>query len=221
MPTDPANKPIKNRVDNDGLVIRKKSQIALLAFTCAVFFTFTILLAHLTTKDLNLLSDTLSRYALDEHGYILVLGFYAIGLTQLLLALLLFSGSKNTGFGSSCLVLSGLGVIVVALFPTQLPPATIIERLPHITGAVMQFLFFPLAALALSSKMTACPRKTYTRLTGRITGILFIIILVLFVSPTMKDFGYFGFIEKADILIINFWLIFISFTLYKTKTDAL
>jgi len=219
MPTDPANKPIKNRVASDGLVIRRKSQIALLAFICAVFFASTILFAHLATKDLSLLSNTLSRYALDEHGFILVLGFYAIGLTQLLLALLLFNGSKNTGVSSSCLVLSGLGVIVVAIFPAQLPPATIIERLPHIVGAVLQFLFFPLAALTLSSKMAARPRKTTTRLTGNITGILFIIILVLFISPSMKDFGYFGLIEKVDILIINFWLIFISFTLYKTKTD--
>ncbi len=221
MPTDPANRPIKNRVGSGALVIRRKSQIALLAFICAVFFTLTILFAHLATKNLNLLSDTLSRYALDEHGFILVIGFYAIGITQMLLALLLFSGSKNMAPGSFCLVLSGLGAIVVAIFPTQLPPATIIERLPHITGAIMQFLFFPLAALMLSSKMAACRLKITTRLTAGITGLLFIIILALFVSPSMKDFGYFGFIEKVDILIINFWLIFISFTLYKTKTDAL
>lgn len=203
------------------LVLNKKNQIALLAFICAFFFTFTILFSHIVTENLSLLSNTLSRYALDQHGYILVLGFYAIGLTQLLLAILLFSGSKKPGVDSICLALSGLGVIVVALFPTQLPPATVLERLPHITGAIMQFLFFPLAALALSSKMSHRPRKTYTRLTGSITGILFVIILVLFVSPSMKDFRYFGLIEKVDILVINFWLIFISFTLYKTKTSEL
>jgi len=221
MPTGLANRPTKNRVDSGVLNANKKSLVALLAFICAIFFTLTILFAHIVTNDLNIASDTLSRYALDEHGVILVLGFYAIGLTQLLLAILLFSGSTKLGFDSICLALSGLGVIVVALFPTQLPPATVLERLPHIAGAVMQFLFFPLAALALSSKMSHTPRKTTTRLTGSVTGILFVIILVLFVSPSMKDFKYFGLIEKVDILVINFWLIFISFTLYKTKTSEL
>jgi len=202
---------------------RLRARIALVAFICAVFFTATIIFAHIATQDLALLTDTLSHYALDKHGLVLVLGFYAIGLTQLLLAFLLF-GHDETKWPiavSVFLLLSGLGVVAVALFPTLPPPATLMERLPHILGAVMQFLFFPLAALALATGMNTGPRKTYTRLTGSITGILFVIILALFVSPSMKDFSYFGLIEKADILIINFWLIIMSFTLYKTKASVL
>ena len=202
---------------------RLRALIALLAFICAVFFIATIIFAHIATEDLVLLSDTLSHYALDKHGFVLKLGFYAIGLTQLLLAFLLFGDAetKRSIAVSVFLLLSGLGVIAVALFPTLPPPASLMERLPHILGAVMQFLFFPLSALALAPGMNTGSRKTYTRLTGSITGVLFVIILALFVSPSMKDFSYFGLIEKTDILIINFWLIFMSFTLYKTKAGAL
>ena len=202
---------------------RLRTHIALVAFICAVFFTATIIFAHIATEELALLTDTLSRYALDKHGFVLVLGFYAIGLTQLLLAFLLF-GHAETKWSiavSVFLLLSGLGVVAVALFPTLPPPATLMERLPHILGAVMQFLFFSLSALALAPGMKTGSRKTYTRLTGSITGILFVIILALFVSPSMKDFSYFGLIEKADILIINSWLIIMSFTLYKTKASVL
>lgn len=178
---------------------------------------------HIATEELTLLSDTLSRYALEEHGYVLTLGFYAIGLTQLLVAFLLFghAETKRPVAVSVFLILSGLGAIAVAFFPTLPPPATVIERLPHITGAVLQFLFFPLAALTLAPNMKTGSHKAYTWLTGSITGILFVIILALFVSPSMKDFSYFGLIEKTDILIINFWLIFATFTLYKTRLGIL
>lgn len=200
-----------------------RTLIALLAFICAVFFTATITFSHIATEDLALLSDTLSRYALDKHGFVLELGFYAIGLTQLLLAFLLFghAETKRSIAVSVFLLLSGFGVIAVAFFPTLPSPATLMERLPHISGAVMQFLFFPLAALMLAPGMNTGLRMTYTRLTGSITGVFFVVMLALFLSPSMKDFSYFGLIEKTDILIINFWLIFMSFTLYKTKAGAL
>jgi hypothetical membrane protein len=199
-----------------------RTLLALLAFICAVFFTATIIFVHIATEDLTLLSDTLSRYTLDKNGFVLELGFYAIGLTQLLLACLLFGHAETKPAAASVfLMLSSLGVIAVAFFPTLPPPATVTERLPHILGAVMQFLCFPLAALTLAPSMNTGPRKTYTLLTGSITGLLFILILGLFVLPSMRDFSYFGLIEKVDILTINLWLIFMSFTLYKTRAGEL
>lgn len=195
--------------------------IALLSFVCAVFFTLTIMTAHVITDKLVFMSDTLSLYALEEYGFILELGFYAIGLTQLLLAFLLFSHIKTKRLtpGPLFLSLAGFGAIVVAVLPTLPVPASIIDRLPHIIGAIMQLFFFPLAALILSKKMNGGTFKTYTRLTGIITAVLFIIMLFLLLSPSMKGFGYFGLIEKVDILIINFWLIFMSFIFYRSKLD--
>lgn len=191
--------------------------VALLALLCALFFTLTFILVHVITNNLPPLSSTLSLYALEEYGYILELGFYSIGLTQLLLAFLFFShiGAKQASFISSFLILSAAGAIAVAVFPTLPPPASIIERLPHILGAVSQFFFFPLAALLLSAHMTGSLTKAYTRLTGFITAFFFIIMLVLFFLPAMKNFTYFGLIEKTNILAINFWLILISYVLSK------
>lgn len=192
--------------------------IALISFLCAVFFTLTIVIAHSLSDELPPLSATLSLYALEEYGFILELGFYAIGLTQLLLAFLFFkrTDAKQLKFVSLFLLFAGLGVIIAATFPTLRPPASINDRLPHIIGAVMQFLFFPIAVLLLSAKMQIGNLKTYTKLTGVITVLLFITMLFLFFTPVMKDFGYFGLIEKADILIINLWLILMSFILYRT-----
>ncbi len=153
--------------------------VALLALVCALFFTLAIVLAHVITNNLSPLSNTLSLYALEEYGFILELGFYSIGLTQLLLAFLLFShiGVKQALFISSFLILSGAGAIAVAVLPTLPPPASIVDRLPHIIGAVTQFFFFPLAALLLSAHMTGSVTKAYTRLTGFITAFFSICLI--------------------------------------------
>ena len=190
--------------------------ISLLAFILAVFFTLTIIFVHITAHGLDHLADTLSRYALNEYGYVLELGFISIGTTQLLLALLLFNytSTKQLNSISILLFLAGTGAIVVAIFPTLLPPASLIDRLPHITGAVMQFFFFPLATLRLPSYMRSSALKTYTGLTGILTAILFMVLLVLFILPSMEDFAYFGLIEKINILAINTWLISVSFAFY-------
>jgi hypothetical membrane protein len=173
--------------------------------------------AHAVTDNLSLVSDALSLYALEEHGFVLELGFYSIGLSQLLIAFLLlgYIQTKHLLACSLFLSLAGFGVIAVALFPTLPPPASINDRLPHIIGAIMQFFFFPLAALALSRNMNNGTFKTYTQVTGLITALLFVTMLVLFVLPSMKDFAYFGLIEKVDILTINLWLILTAFTLRK------
>lgn len=194
---------------------------ALLSFVLAVFFSLTFVIAHVVTDNLAPLSNTLSHYALEEHGYIVELGFYAIGLSQLLLAFLLFSHIKTERLplASIFLLLAGLGAIIVASFPTLPAPASLVSRLPHITGAMMQFSLFPLAALMLSRKLPVGPFKTYSQLTGIIAAVLFIVMLALFLSLSMKDFAYFGLIEKIDILVINFWLILLSFMLYKSKLN--
>lgn len=196
-----------------------KATIALLSFIFAVFFTLTIIFAHLSTSSLDFLSATLSRYALEQYGYILELGFISIGLTQLLLAYLLFkySNIKQLYPVSLLLFFAGTGAIIVAVFPTLLPPASLIDRLPHIIGAVMQFFFFPLALFRLLKNMDGGILKTYTRLTGLITAVLFLVLLVLFILPSMENFAYFGLIEKVNILAINFWLITIAFAFYRKQ----
>jgi hypothetical membrane protein len=226
MATAQAGLPTNRRIINGNFVMSKKSPgalMALLAFICAVFFTATIIFAHIATDNLELLSDTLSRYALDKHGFLLTIGFYTVGMTQLLIAFLLLrqAETKLSTAASIFLLFSGLGVIIVALFPTQLPPATIAERLPHIIGAIIQFLFFPLATLALAPAIIHRPYKIFTQLTGLVTAFLFVIMLILFFLPSMRDFAYFGLVEKTDILIINFWLIIISLKLFKLKQSAL
>lgn len=196
--------------------------IALLAFFCAIFFTATIVFAHVFTEKLSPLSSTLSLYALEEHGYILELGFCAIGLTQVLLAFILFSqaAEQRLILIPTFFALAAIGAIAVAAFPTLPAPASIADRLPHIIAAVMQFLFFPLAAFMLSFQMKHGFIKAYTWVTGLMTALLFMVMLIFFLSPSLKNFAYFGLIEKIDILAINFWLVFICFVLYVKSGES-
>ena len=194
----------------------------LVALLCALVFFFSIIIAHLLKPDLNWISQTLSMYALGDYGYIINTGFVCIGFTQILLAIALtmarpFNTTKAAGFLSA----AGVGVLLVALFPTEAQPADLVSQLPHIAGAIMQFLLFPFAALAIARPMPAGPLKTYSLVTGYATMKLFIVILVLFFIKFTIDIPFFGLVEKIEILAINLWLITFAFYCVRYKVAAL
>ena len=184
----------------------------IIAFICALAFTLSAIAAHLLKTELNWLNHTLSQYALGEHGLIITVGFYCIGLTQILLAISFMIFNQATiSKGALLLFTAGLGVFVAALFPTQPPSADMLTRLPHIAGASAHFLLFPLAVLALTPSLDAGRLKSFSFMVGYVTLIFFIVLLALFVMKPIIDTPFFGLFEKVNILIINIWLLVFSY----------
>lgn len=195
----------------------QKLSFSATAFLCAVYFAMTVVLAHLLKPDLNLFSDALSLYALGDSGMLLTTGFYAIAINQGLLALLLLSYDNNRHrIPAILLLLSAMGALLVAYFPTQANPTDLISRLPHITGAIMQFLFFPLALISIIHSSTT-RYSIYTKVTAYLSLLLFCILLLIFFVPEFRDFAYFGILEKLNILIITSWLIYYPARQIKTN----
>lgn len=184
----------------------------LMAFICALVFTFSVVISHALKTDLNWINHTLSQYALGDNGFIITFGFYSIGLTQVLLASSFMSLHRATTSKASLLLFAaGLGVFVVALFPTQPPSVEILERLPHIVGASAHFLLFPLAVLALTPSLHAGLLRSYSFITGYVSLFFFIVLLVLFLIKPWLDIPFFGLLEKINILMINVWLLVFSY----------
>jgi hypothetical protein len=193
--------------------------LKLLSLLCALVFFSSIFIAHLLKPELDWVSQTLSMYALGEYGYIINTGFFCIGTTQCLLALTLFlTRPFNVRLAATLLFGAGLGVYLVAIFPTQAQPTGLLSQLPHIVGASMQFLLFPLAALVISRNLSAGKMKTWTSISAYTTAKLFIVIIILFIIKFTIDIPFFGIIEKIDILVINLWLI--SFAFYSTRHNS-
>lgn len=186
--------------------------VNLMAFICALIFTSSVVISHALKTDLNWINDTLSQYALGENGFIITVGFYCIGLTQVLLASSFMSLHRaSTSKGSLLLFAAGLGVFIVALFPAQPATVDMFTRLPHIVGASAHFLLFPLAVLVLRSSLHQGSLRRYSLITGRVCLCFFIVLLVLFFIEPWFGIPFFGLLEKVNILIINTWLLVFSY----------
>lgn len=185
---------------------------ACLAMSLSLYFTATSIYIHYVNQELAITHDTLSHYVLGYHGEILQSGFYAISINQFILACLLYYHSR-AGYASIFLVLSATGAFLVGYFPVQSETVDFIKRLPHISGAIFQFLFFPVAAGLIRHVLFNPSARTYTRLTAYITGLLFICLLTLFFTPSLESFAYFGLLEKINIALITAWLIYFPYLL--------
>lgn len=186
---------------------------ALISLTCAVWFLISTIIIHIIRNDLDFIEVALSTYAIGNGGMILESGFYSIGLSQLLIAGILFAQADVKKAAALSILLAGLGVIVVGVFPTYIEPVDITIRLPHIAGATMQFLFFPVALLLLNRNMSAGSFRRYTMTTGVFTAVMFFLVLLLFIVSQRVEIGFFGLVEKLNIVAINIWLLLMSWKL--------
>ena len=192
---------------------RNFNLLALISLACAVWFTISTIIIHIIRSDLDFIEVALSTYAIGNSGMILESGFYSIGLSQLLIAGILFVQADVKKTAAFSILLAGLGVIIVGIYPAHIVPVDISIRLPHIAGATMQFLFFPVALLLLNRNMMAGRFRRYTTTTGVFTAVLFFLILLLFIVSQRVEIGFFGLVEKLNIVVINFWLLVMSWKL--------
>jgi len=176
----------------------------------ALVFLLTIISVHIVPNDLSFVQHPLSLYALGNNGAIIETGFYAIAISQVLLACIISIHFRLTA-GSIFLLLAGLGVLSVAIFPVQPASADLLTRLPHVIGAVMQFLFFPVALLLLTKHMPPSGPRKYTLFTGYFTAVMFVIVLSMFVLKQRMEISFFGLVEKTDIVVITLWIITLSY----------
>lgn len=190
-----------------------------LALIFSVYFAISVIVAHITKTDLDFLKHTLSYYALGNKGLVLTVGFYSIGLSQILIAFMLVRTITTTRikYAAVFLALAGVGAFLVATFPKQPDTADLILRLPHISGAIMQFLFFPVALLSLTRTLKPSKCRNYTLYTGIFTAVMFFVVLSLFILKSKINIPVFGLVEKIDILSITCWLIFISYVMTRTS----
>lgn len=192
--------------------------LAYLALLGSWIYTVAFVTVHVVPTRMNLFSDTISMYALDRYGFVITFGFYCIGVTQLCLALVLFNRYDQGRWKmiSAMLLLAGVGMFVVAIFPTLPPPASIADRFEHLFGALLQFICFPIAVVLLARKLPKGFFQQYTWFTGVGSAALIVLMLALFLIPSLEDFAYFGFIEKIDVVMINFWLTAMSWRLIRS-----
>jgi len=189
-----------------------KSKLSYFIFISSLFFLIDVFLIHLIKFELDWVSTTLSWYAVGDHGYILAVGFCLFAGAEIACSVLLVLKARlPVLYIPLFFSVAGMGALLATVFPVQSPTVDLVSRLPHITGAIMQFMFFPLALIGIYKYMQGSRMKRYTRLTAAVTSVFFVVLLILLFLRPIYEFTYYGLLQKIDILLITLWMVIFSF----------
>ena len=102
--------------------IRPKWLAALAIISLAYFATVVVVLQFLRT-DYNPVTETLSQYAVGPYGQLMTVGFFVLGVGVVALAVALKCDlTSKSGIASACLVVTGIGIFLVGIFPVDREP---------------------------------------------------------------------------------------------------
>lgn len=184
-----------------------------LATGAALFFCFAFVLVHIIRSDLSLLHTTLSIYAVGPAGWLMTLGFYAIALTEFLIAYRFFQLRQSSSdlVVITLLTLAAIGAVLVATFPYTVKP-------PHNTGAVLQLGLFPIFLLLRVWLHREDVLWKFSAVMALLCNLCF--LLMLWDGLDIYNFVSLGLVEKAEIICIALWLLCYSWQLPAPRVQA-
>lgn len=183
--------------------------LLILASILAFYFLLSIIIVHIIRKDLSVIKTPLSKYALGKKSIYLTLGFILIGCSEIIISNTL----QNNTLASQNLFLAGLGVIIVGFIKMDNVNKKSLQNRTHNFGVILQFLCFPIAVFLLSLTVNNLLAKIYCLATSISTLVLFFFIFGLYKKYMKNEIRYYGLMQKANILLINLWLIIAPITI--------
>lgn|GEM_PF-3836256 len=155
------------------------------------------------------IAASLSTYAVGQFGAIMETGFVLSMLSHFVMAYCLSQTLPPTlpaRIGIGLLVLAGVGVLLVVLFPSS----TFIDRPTdgiHLTGALLSFITFPIGSILLTVAFGQSDMwRDYQRTSAIIIGVALLVIIAFGVLYfTHSHWRWIG--EKADVVVTTGWMI--------------
>jgi hypothetical membrane protein len=185
---------------------------ALLSIIGTVTFAGVVLLLHLLSPEFDPTTRFISEYGLGPYGYLLTIGFLALGIGSIFLVAAL-SCLENTGefmwkSGLVLLTIWGLSVTLDGIFPIDkgVQPVTRSGEI-HLMAAMIAFLSLMIASLLLSlsfRRMPSWKRMVPTAL------LLVVLIVVLFAISAILDTVLQGLTQRLFVLACLAWLLYVA-----------
>jgi hypothetical protein len=152
---------------------------------------------HLHRKDLNVLRNFYSYYALGGgRGYLVKISLVLIGINQVIISYnLLESGNISSAV---FIYLSGIGAMLPGIFDVGSKNKA--KKFLHDFGAFLYFFFLPLAIFFVSGSE---PFGKYFRIIGLATFIISQFIFTSRTGLTREE----AISQKVNIFVLNLWLI--------------
>ena len=189
-------------------------------FVPAVFMTGTLLL-EATQRNFNPISQTISMLVWYPHGWVQTVLFSLLGATLFLLAWKLrrtgMPGKKvKTGYAT--LLLSGLGFVTIAIFPSGIPgqPYTLVHTI-HTWAAIVMTIAAPFSSLLLAPVFKTGSKYNLAYILCLVLGITGFVFNIVGLGIIIFGFPWIGAVERAIMLNGLIWAQLLAWQLYKSQ----
>jgi Protein of unknown function (DUF998) len=191
--------------------LRTTSFFATAAIACFMYSTIALLLMHVLRPDYTLVDHMISDYAVGRYGWVMTSSFLSMscGILMLLAGLARCGSASIAGrVGTFLLGFPCIGLVVTAIFPTDLEEATTVTRSGNIHNIsflvnVVGILF---AVVLLSVSFGSHPRWQSYR---RTSFVLASLIVIAFVAQflTMRRGAPYGVVNRVFVAVLLAWLL--------------
>jgi hypothetical membrane protein len=198
---------------------------AILWILCLQYFIIQIIVANSWTRSYSIANNTISdlgniscgtysgRFVCSPDHGLMNFSFVLLGVLMIVGSIFVYQGFKKsllTRIGLSCMVIAGIGTLLVGVFPENTIGAL------HVIGATMPFLIGNIGLVILGLALSIPkPLKIYTI----ISGVISLAALVFFVSHMYLGIGSGG-MERITAYPQTIWFIVLGiFILKKNLSD--
>lgn len=194
--------------------------------TAIIFFSYfaaSLLLMHLLRSDYTIPDHMISDYAVGPFGWIMTSAFVALGFGCLALAGAIFrEGSRSWlgRVGASLLVVAFAGLIVTAIFPTDLEtaPSTSSGDI-HAISFLVNIVSILASTICLALSYINDPRRRpHVRVALALAGLLIAAFLAQYL--TLHRGAPFGVTNRLFVTVLIVWLLTNSFWLRSLDREA-
>lgn len=180
-----------------------------LVFVLSLISIISFFLVQILQTNTDFFSTKYSDYIFGSFGSIVTITLITFASSVLLIA---YSLRKKRKTVALLFLLAGIGCLISGLFPTTIIKDLNPQRVIHTIGAGVSFLFLPISILLFAKYLAPKKTKSISKFIAIKTLLLFAIMSILLVTGLDKKIGYFGFLEKIDILALQLFILIWSLT---------
>jgi hypothetical membrane protein len=198
-------------------------RFATIAIACFAYGTLVLLLMHVLRPDYTPVDHMISDYAVGPYGWVMTTAWLAMSCGCLTLMLGLFrSGPASlvARFGSVLLGVASLGLLVTAIFPTDLQgaPLTRSGNIHNMSFLVNVGSIF-VATVLLAAGFGSDPRwRGYQRMAVTLT--LLVVLAFIFQFLTLHRGMPYGIANRFFITVLFAWFLTTSFRLRAVARES-
>jgi hypothetical membrane protein len=209
--------------DNVGQVSRSTSAaLATAAIVCFTYSALALLLLHLLRPDYAPATNFISNYAVGRYGWIMTTWFLAMSCGLLTLAMGLYRNDLRSvvaRLGLLLLVVASIGLVVSAIYPTDVPgaPSTRsgdIHDMSFLVNVGSIFMATVLLSLSFGNHLAW---RSYRRTAWTLTALILLGFAVQFLT-LHKGMPY-GLANRFFVVVLLAWLFAVSFRLLASSRE--